>query len=228
MTFCHGLHSFHACGFCLSLIFSDKAGKWRAVLKSISVPSGMFVSLAGFILFMKRYPNCSLSQIITGIRANHAPPANPPRINIQDYSHPSPQPSGLYGHSQQPGTPRKWSPRASPTHTGYAPLRVNSGSQLPARDVTNQEADRLTAGTAAIDASATEDTADGTGRKISFSLPGASDCLHSGSDCVQFQIKKEGDKERWSKAKDYFSTLPLDTDTSESCSVYTSDKLNFS
>lgn len=93
----------------------EKRSRWRALLKSITVPSGMFVSLAGFILFMKRYPNCSLSQILAGLRANRTPPANPPRVNIQDYSQPSPQPSG-FSHSQQPGTPRKWTPRASPTH----------------------------------------------------------------------------------------------------------------
>lgn len=58
-------------------------------------------------------------------------------------------------------------------------------------------------------------------------MPGASDCLHSSEECVQFQIKKDGDKERWSKSKEFFTTLPLDTDTSESSSVYTSDKLNF-
>lgn len=64
-------------------------------------------------------------------------------------------------------------------------------------------------------------------RAISFPVPGASDCLHSSDNCIQFQIKKDGNKERWSKSKEYFSTLPLDTDTSECSSVYTSEKLNF-
>uniref|UniRef100_UPI003AAE588B uncharacterized protein n=1 Tax=Centroberyx gerrardi TaxID=166262 RepID=UPI003AAE588B len=212
-----------------SLQVIDKAGKWRAVLKSITVPSGMFVSLAGFILFMKRYPNCSLSQILTGLRANHTPPANPPRINIQDYSQPSPQPSAFYSHSVQPGTPSKWSPRASPTHMGYTPVMVETGAQLSPVGVRaeNQEADRLAGGSSAAHDSTAEDPSNETARKISFSMPGASDCLHSSEDCVQFQIKKEGDKERWSTAKEYFSTMPLDVDTSESCSVYTSDKLNF-
>lgn len=59
-------------------------------------------------------------------------------------------------------------------------------------------------------------------------MAGASDCLHSSEDCIQFQIKKDGGRERWSKTQEYFSTLPLDMDTSESSSVYTSDKLNFS
>lgn len=58
-------------------------------------------------------------------------------------------------------------------------------------------------------------------------MPGDSDCLHSSEDCVQFQIKKDGDEERWSKSQEYFSTLPLDKDTSGFCTVYTSEKLNF-
>ncbi|KAG8004059.1 Pre-mRNA-processing factor 19 [Nibea albiflora] len=48
----------------------EKGGKWRAHLKSITVPSGMFVSLVGVILFLKRYPRWSLRQIITGFRRN--------------------------------------------------------------------------------------------------------------------------------------------------------------
>lgn len=62
---------------------------------------------------------------------------------------------------------------------------------------------------------------------ISFPVPGVSDCLRSSEECVQFQITKDGDKERWSKSKEFFSALPLDTDASECSSVYTSDKLNF-
>lgn len=34
---------------------------------------------------------------------------------VQDYSQPGPTPAGYYTH--QMGTPRKWSPRASPSHT---------------------------------------------------------------------------------------------------------------
>ncbi|XP_034739700.1 uncharacterized protein LOC117951853 isoform X1 [Etheostoma cragini] len=198
----------------------EKGGRWRALLKTITVPSGMFVSLAGFILFMRRYPNCSLSHIISGLRANRPPPANPPRINIQDYSHPSTPPSGCYSPSQQPETPRKLTPRASPTHTGYSPV---IGAE-------NQEAHRLAARSSPCHNSTTEQNIahnNGEERRISFSVPGSSDCLHSSEDCVQFQIKKDEDKERWSKSQRYFSTLPLDTDTSESCSVYTSEKLNF-
>eukprot|EP00064_Thunnus_orientalis_P020820 superscaffoldBa00005948_g20968 len=125
----------------------EKGGRWRALLKSITVPSGMFVSLAGFILFMKRYPNCTISQIFAGFRAIRTPPANPPRVNIQDYSQPCIQPSG-FSHSQQPGTPRKWIPRASPTHTGYAPVIAGTPSQLTPAHVRaeNQEAQRSAAG----------------------------------------------------------------------------------
>nr|XP_046263037.1 uncharacterized protein LOC124068678 isoform X2 [Scatophagus argus] len=199
----------------------EKGGRWRALLKSITVPSGMFVSLAGFILFMKRYPNCSLSQIIPGLRADRTPPANPPRVNIQAYSQPRPQPSGFYSHSQQPGTPRKLTPRASPAHTNYSPVMVGTPRAQ------NQGAHRLAAADSPSHNSATEVTSNEGERKMSFSVPGASDCLHSSEDCVQFQIKKDGSKERWSESQEYFSTLPLDTDTSESVSVYTSEKLNF-
>ncbi|XP_041694249.1 uncharacterized protein LOC121532504 isoform X1 [Coregonus clupeaformis] len=210
----------------------DKTARWRAVLKSISVPSGMFVTLAGFILFMKRYPNCSLTMIINGLRGHHTPAANPPRVNVQDYSPPSPQPCGFYGHSRQIATPKIWSPR--PTHSGYtpvvdsAPLVVNSAPQPspePVRTGSKQETDRLRVETATTHTPSREETA-GSEREISFSVAGASDCLHTSEDCFQFQIKKEG-VERWSNAEDYFSTLPLDTDTSETCSVYISDKLNF-
>ncbi|XP_068443229.1 uncharacterized protein [Clinocottus analis] len=202
----------------------EKGVRWRAFLKSITVPSGMFLSLVGFILFMKRYPNCSLSQIITGFRTNRTPPANPPRVNIQDYSQPRPQPSGYYSHSQPPGTPRKFTPRASPTHTDYGPLVV----ETPRAE--NQEAHRLAATSSPCRNSTTErDTPHNSEeeRRISFSVPGASDCLHSSEDCVQFQIKKDGDNGRRSTSHGYFSTLPLDRDTSESCSIYTSEKLNF-
>ncbi|XP_070693448.1 uncharacterized protein [Pempheris klunzingeri] len=199
----------------------EKGGRWRALLKSITVPSGMFVSLAGFILFMKRYPNCSLSQIIAGLRANRTPPANPPRVNIQDYSQPSPQPAAFYSHCQQPGTPRKWTPRASPTHNGYSPVRVGTPRAH------NQEAHRLAAENSPTHNATAEDTSNEEERRISFSVPGASDCLHSSEECVQFKIKKNKDKERSNNSQEYFSTLPLDVDSSESCSVYTSDKLNF-
>ncbi|XP_019945439.2 uncharacterized protein [Paralichthys olivaceus] len=201
----------------------EKGAKWRALLKSITVPSGMFVSLAGFILFMKRFPNCSLSQIIAGLRVNHMPPANPPRVNIQDYSQPISEPSGYYSPSQQPGTPRKWTPRASPTHIGYTSVR----SETPR--VENQGTPRVAAESSPSCISTTEqNTSNEEESRISFAVAGASDCLHSSEDCVQFEIKTGGDKERRSKSQQSFPTMPLDTNTSESCSVYTSDKLNFS
>ncbi|XP_034037458.1 uncharacterized protein LOC117520252 isoform X2 [Thalassophryne amazonica] len=201
-------------------------GRWRALLKSITVPSGLFVSLAGFILFMKHYPNCSIPHILSGFRANRIPPANLLRVNIQDYSQPSPQYSDYYGHCQQPGTPRTWSPRASPAHTGYTPVVIGPSPRLSPIHIRaeNQEPHRLGAGSSARYSSSAKDECGE--RKLSFSVPGASDCLHSSTDCVQFQIKSDGDQEKWNQEQDYFSTLPLDTDTSESWSVYTSDKLN--
>ncbi|XP_017282607.1 uncharacterized protein LOC108242330 [Kryptolebias marmoratus] len=203
-------------------MIDKKGGTWRALFKSISVPSGMFVSLAGFILFMKRYPNCSLSQIITGIRTNRTPPANPPRVNIQNYTQSHPHPPAYYSHPEQPATPRKWTPRTSPAHSGYSPVMIGT----PRAE--NQELQRLTADSSPCHNVTTEqDKSNEEEDNLSFSVPGASDCLHSSVDCIQFQIKKEGDEDRWSQSKDFFSTLPLDTDTSESCSVYTSQKLDF-
>lgn len=127
------------------LYVTERGGRWRAVLKSITVPSGMFVSLAGFILFMKRYPHCSLSQIIAGLRTNHTPPANPPRANIQDYSNASPEPTGFYGYSQQPATPRKWTPQTTPTHPGYTQVMIGTPPQSsPAHvRVRNEENQRV-------------------------------------------------------------------------------------
>ncbi|XP_047441197.1 uncharacterized protein LOC125008147 [Mugil cephalus] len=197
----------------------DKKGTWRALLKSITVPSGMFVTLAGFILFLKRYPSCSLSHVIPCLRTNRTPPANPPRVNIQGYNQPCPQPSGYHG--QQPGTPRKWTPQASPARSSYSPIRVGT----PRAE--NQEAHRQTAGSSPHHNVAPErDRSNEEENEITFSVAGASDCLHSSEDCVQFQINKVRNGQRWSKSQELFATLPLDTDTSESCSVYTSKKLD--
>lgn len=69
--------------FTVPLLSAERGGRWRGILKSITVPSGMFVSLAGFILFMKRYPHCSLSQIIAGLRTNRTPQAHHQSANIQ-------------------------------------------------------------------------------------------------------------------------------------------------
>ncbi|KAG7517874.1 hypothetical protein JOB18_018627 [Solea senegalensis] len=203
----------------LQVTGSKRVDKWRAIFKSISVPSGMFVSLTGLFLFLKHYPRCSLSQVIAGIRANPTPPANPLRVNIQDYSQPVSGPSGFYSHTQQPGTPRKWTPRASPTHTGYIPVSVGTPK-------TKNQTDRLAAGNSPHRNSTTEDIANEEDRRISFPVPGASDCLHSSEDCVQFQIKKDAHKERSNKSQEYFSILPLDTNTSDTCSVYISEKLD--
>ncbi|XP_037316880.2 uncharacterized protein LOC119210708 [Pungitius pungitius] len=202
----------------------EKGGRWRALLRSITVPSGLFVSLVGFILFMRRYPNCSLSQLVAILRINRVPPANPPRVNIQDYSRPSPHPSSYHTHAEPPVTPRKCTPRASPTHTGFCPVMVGTAR------AENQEANTSAATSSPLHNSTTEPDSSHYNeeeRRISFLMPGASDCLHSSEDCVKFQIKKDKDNGRRSTSRGYFSTLPLDRDTSDSCSVYTSEKLNF-
>ncbi|KAJ8015742.1 hypothetical protein DPEC_G00029310 [Dallia pectoralis] len=205
----------------------DKMARWRTVLKSISVPSGMFVTMAGFILFMKRYPNCSLSMIINGLRGHNTPAANPPRV--QEYSQPRPQTSAFYGHSQQIGIPKSWSP--SPVISGYTPVVdripfvLDAGTQsspVQIQTERHQETERVEG---PISHTLITEEPSGRERGISFSVSGPSDCLHLSDACYQFQIKKPADKE--SRSRDYFPTLPLDTDTSGTCSVYTSDKLNF-
>ncbi|XP_072251902.1 uncharacterized protein [Leuresthes tenuis] len=197
-------------------IIERRGGSWRALFKSVTVPSGMFLSLTGLFLFLKYY-----QRITNCIRTNRTPSVNPPRVNIQDYSH-SPPPSTAYScHSEQPGTPRKWTPRASPGHTGYTPVRTGT----PRAE--NQEVQRLRAGSSPPHNLTTEGVSNEEVDRTSFPVPGASDCLHSSEDCVQFQIKKGGDEQRRSKPHDFFSTLPLSTDTADSCSVYTSKKLDF-
>ncbi|XP_062249169.1 uncharacterized protein LOC133958416 isoform X3 [Platichthys flesus] len=187
----------------------EKGDIWEVILGALKGLSGMLASLACLIMFISRFPNWNRT----------------PRVNIQDYSQTISEPSGYYSPSQQPGTPREWTPRASPTHTfqSYTPVRSET------QRAENQGTHSLTAEISLRCISTTEKNASNEeARRISFSVAGASDCLHSSEDCVQFQIKTDGDRERCSKATQYFSTMPLDTNTSESCSVYTSDKLNFS
>ncbi|KAM9835713.1 uncharacterized protein ACBT44_019420 [Syngnathus typhle] len=201
----------------------ERGGKWRALLKSITVPSGMFVSLAGFILFMKRYPNWSLSQIVACLRTYRTPQAQPPAVNIQNYSQPSPQPAGY----QQAGAPRKWTPRASPIHAGYTPVTAGTPSRLTpvhTRDENDQVQRSLSS--PCHNSTAEEQTSNEEARRISFPVAGATDCLQSSEGCVQFQIMKQPLQASCSKTNDYYTALPLDTDTSETCSVYISEKLN--
>ncbi|CAB1450447.1 unnamed protein product [Pleuronectes platessa] len=185
----------------------EKGDIWEVVLGALKALSGMLASLACLMMFISRFPICNRM----------------PRVNIQDYSQTISEPSSYYSQSQQPGTPREWTPRASPNHTSYTPVRSET------QRAENQGTHSLTAEISPRRISTTEkNTSNEEARRISFSVAGASDCLHSSEDCVQFQIKTDGDRERWSKSQQYFSTMPLDTNTSESCSVYTSDKLSFS
>ncbi|XP_077466324.1 uncharacterized protein LOC144082790 isoform X2 [Stigmatopora argus] len=213
----------------------ERGGKWRALLKSITVPSGMFVSLAGFILFMKRYPNCSLSQIIACLRAKRTPQgqgqAQAQSVNIQNYSPPSPQPAGYYNHGQQLGTPSKWTPRASPLHSGYSPVVVGTPARLsPAHARAENNDGQRSATLSSPGRNSTtqmvlafwQETSKEDERKILFPVAGASDCLRSSEDCVQFHIQKDG-----KRSDQCLSALPLDEDASETCSTYTSHKLNF-
>ncbi|XP_048119674.1 uncharacterized protein LOC125307657 [Alosa alosa] len=194
----------------------DKHMRWRAVMKSISVPSGMFLSLAGVILFLKRYPSCSVSKILSGLRdrRNATTAGVPPRVHIEDYSE-----LNLTSYTSSPykiRSSKQWSP--SPSRSGYSPVVQRAygdspepvrGTEIlgtdPSQNLLSQESKSL--------------------RKTSFSLVGASDCLHSSEHCAQFDLSKVNRNK--DGKKDYFSTLPLDMDTSDICSVYTSDKLNF-
>ncbi|KAJ3587758.1 hypothetical protein NHX12_011355 [Muraenolepis orangiensis] len=73
------------------------------------------IALVGLFLFRKRYPNCSLSKICCLL--GNSPPANPPTINVQDYSPGVHEPSPSYTRIQHPGSPRKPNPIASPAPT---------------------------------------------------------------------------------------------------------------
>ncbi|XP_061755906.1 uncharacterized protein LOC133552620 isoform X2 [Nerophis ophidion] len=198
---------------------TEKVDKLRALFKSITVPCSLFLSLTGIILFLKRYPwpACNPFNILTWFRKYRTPQAQPQMVNIQNYSNPSPQAPGYYNHVQQPGTPRKWTPVGSPVHTGHtAVMGATTPRPTPVRaKPDNQAAQDLAPETANEDEG-----------NISFPLSGVPDCLRTSEDCVQFQIKKKPVQERWSKTNEYFSLLPLETDTSETCSVYTSKKLN--
>ncbi|XP_077588865.1 uncharacterized protein LOC144207331 isoform X2 [Stigmatopora nigra] len=217
----------------------ERGGKWRALLKSITVPSGMFVSLAGFILFMKRYPNCSLSQIMACLRAKRTPQGQggaqgraqgqaqvqaPQGVDIQNYSQPSPQPAGYYNHGQQLGSPRKWTPSASPLHSGYAPVVLGTPARLSPAHARAENNDGQRSATLSSPGrhSTTPETPKEDERKILFPVAGASDCLRSSEDCVQFHIQKDGKRSQLC-----LSALPLDEDPSETCGTYTSHKLDF-
>ncbi|XP_011608972.2 uncharacterized protein [Takifugu rubripes] len=189
----------------------EKQNKWKSFYNSISASSGVFVAMTGFILFVKRYPASTISQLRARFRRRRKPVVNPPRVNIQDYSTP---PSGSNSNTQQPETPRKWTARSSPSRTG--PVKVDTPKAQ------NQELKRLTASDSSYQNTSSNDKE----RSISFFVPGPSDCLHSSEDCIQFPVKKDTSKGKQGKSHDYFSALPLDTNISDSSSVYTSEKLN--
>ncbi|XP_063044358.1 protein SON-like [Engraulis encrasicolus] len=196
--------------------------RWRAVIKSISVPSGMFASLAGLILFLKRYPSCK-SSMRSGLREQrrHANSGTgtgtgaPPRIYVEEYGEPS-----LTQYTSSPykvRTSQQWSP--APSHSvaaSPAPQRVQTHTASPL--LTRSREPSISGPSQSLLIQAPES------RKTSFSLAGAKDCLHSSDHCAQFDIGSAG--RTGGGRMDYFTTLPLDIDTSTICSVYTSDKLN--
>ncbi|KAL2088271.1 hypothetical protein ACEWY4_015170 [Coilia grayii] len=190
--------------------------RWRAVIKSISVPSGMFASLAGFILFLKRYRS-SKSTMRSGMRERRdaTTVSVPPTIHIEDYSEPS-----LTQYTSSPYKVRTSQQRSSsPSHSVGSPVvqRVQTHTDSPEPARSREQLDT------GPNQSLLSEAPEGV-RKTSFSLSGASDCLHSSDHCAQFEIVRDSRKD--AGRMDYFYTLPLDTDASTICSVYTSDKLN--
>ncbi|KAG7275750.1 hypothetical protein CRUP_009853 [Coryphaenoides rupestris] len=143
---------------------------------------------------------------------------------LHDYSPDVNQPSGSYSHPQRPGTPRKWSPKASPAHTGYTPVAVGNPSFPGNSTAGNRGRPALPDHTPAHPAPTTIGDSFVSEQNSSVSVPGASDCLHTSEDCVQFQIKTKGKR---TKVTADFCTLPLESEAREDSTIYTSDKLNF-
>ncbi|XP_056456670.1 uncharacterized protein LOC130390632 [Gadus chalcogrammus] len=210
-----------------SLYVIEKMTKLRAIMKSFVIPTGMILLLASLFLSIKHYPNCWLSKVINCLIGKNSSPSNPPRINVQDYSPDVHQPLGSYTQPQQAGTPRKWSPQASPALTNRTPLAVAVATPLYPSNGRgdNQGGTGFPGHTASHPAPTSIGASFASERNNSFSVLWASDCLHSSEDCVQFQSKR--DKDRGGKGKADFSALPLDRDNTADSTVYTSDKLNF-
>ncbi|XP_029368514.1 uncharacterized protein LOC115049977 isoform X2 [Echeneis naucrates] len=196
---------------------TERGFTWKKLMKAITAPSGVFLSLTGIILCIKRYPKCSLTGCLSRHRGNRTPSVNPPEVNIQGYSQPSSEPPD-YNSLQQAGRPGRWSPRARPTHTGGTPVTI--GCQ-------RTENQRLAPGGSLSLYNPTSENTHEEEKNISFSVPGGTDCLHFSEECVQFQPKKDGNEGKSNNSHENFFTLPLEKENSESCTVYNSDKLNY-
>ncbi|KAL4641722.1 hypothetical protein GN956_G10411 [Arapaima gigas] len=194
-----------------------KKPKWKVNFKSIAAPLSGFGFVALIIYFKKKYPSCNLKN------RNAQRNPNTTSFNPHVYSEANsyPHTPSLPGQPQWSGAPANWS--SGSINAGYTP--VVSGVYGPsATTETEEESGGRSETTTTSLISHTEGLE--RERKISVPLPLNSDCLHSSEACAQFQIEKN-EKEPGNEGKEYFSSLPLNTDTSQSCSVYTSDKLSF-
>ncbi|XP_076878762.1 uncharacterized protein LOC143527437 isoform X2 [Brachyhypopomus gauderio] len=206
--------------------------KWRAVIKSISVPSGMFATLAGFILFMKRYPSCSISNILSGLRDHHRTfHTNSATTHSQDFRHDRDSSNNSRASVKRDSTP---------SYSGNIYIIANAEKNSPLRmrctdDEARNESDRNPADEM-IEVCVLHTFKDeviekhGVESKTSVSVPGDSDWLKPSEACVQFDIGRKrggGVQTNEEEHQDYFCILPLNTDTSHLCSVYTSEKLSF-
>lgn len=61
----------------------EKENTVYTVYTFLRASSGVFLSVAGLILFLKRFPCCSVSQLICGLRRKRKSAANPPEVSIQ-------------------------------------------------------------------------------------------------------------------------------------------------
>ncbi|XP_026886285.2 uncharacterized protein LOC113590371 [Electrophorus electricus] len=203
----------------------ERNTKWRGVIKSISVPSGMFATLAGFILFMKRYPRCSVTNILSGLRDRHCSTrANSGTLQSQDYRHDT-----AYFSDSSYGSRASVKRNSSPSYSGYLSIIDNTENKSPSplrMGYIDEEARTDSAGNHEEEMIKEHDLE----KKISVSVPGDSNWLKPSDVCIQFDIgRKEGRgvEKNEEEHQDYFSILPLNTDTSHLCSVYTSEKLSF-
>ncbi|XP_018610433.1 uncharacterized protein LOC108935927 isoform X1 [Scleropages formosus] len=199
-----------------------KKPKWKANFKSIAAPLSGFGFVALIIYFKKKYSSWNMKN--RNAQRNQNMTAFSPHVYNEAYSHPNPE--SLPGQPQWSEPLVNWSNGSM--NAAYTPVLSGAYGPPAATEVEEESASRSETGTTTL-VSRTEETErerTTTTMTTSITLPVNSDCLHSSDSCAQFQIEKE-EKEPGKEGKEYFSALPLNTDTSQSCSVYTSDKLNF-
>ncbi|XP_023653184.1 uncharacterized protein [Paramormyrops kingsleyae] len=190
-----------------------KKPKWRANFKSVAAPLCGLGFMAVIVLLKKKYPSWSR-----------------PSRNTQRNASVTPFGAHLYSETYSyPFTPQ------FPSHPLWDGAQNSGNCVSPMADITPAAKTACTPSTETeplVDRAQTDpannilQTRGMEGeRKASITFPLSSDCLRSSEPYVQFQIKKTG---KFTHGKEYLSLLPLSTNTSDCCSVYTSDKLSFS